>query len=392
MVANKPKHVKHQHGRYGNKHKRRRAACGLSDSKHSVVQFSQLVPQESGQHQLPISVHLHLRELWRAGLAELQNFPSIVEKLQRQVITWRLVCQLWFKVFKHFITYSLYPSHATTPSKPVLVCGNTQAEKTCLDAVIRILIEQLPHHTAVLHTIVVNPRQAPDHARKLNSYLQSGRSGGPGAHVVACNATFDSTYPALCDHNIWVVERRATHLKHLTAQIHAYANKPGSSAIHILQHDEADDGQGMHDRTQYVQALATLAGFPQGEWRQPGSVPPQLMHPLRLLTTATPLPCVLELHDQDPPCTLNAEDVIWLDPSPEYGGVTSMYRTLRHPVDGISCHIPPNSPQPENHYLLYPEGKMWLDDLVKTPAGYGVALNTDKVVKEGGISGGAAAA
>lgn len=34
----------------------------------------------------------------------------------------------------------------------------------------------------------------------------------------------------------------------------------------------------------------------------------------------------------------------------------------------------------------------WLDDLVRTPCGYGPALNTDKVIKEGGISEGPAAA
>lgn len=61
---------------------------------------------------------------------------------------------------------------------------------------------------------------------------------------------------------------------------------------------------------------------------------------------------------QEPPVTLKSEDVIWMDPSPEYGGVADMYRTLRHPVLGTPCCILPRSPCAANHYLLFDEGKL----------------------------------
>ena len=169
--------------------------------------------------------------------------------------------------------------------------GDLQAGKTCLDAFIKAAVYalNLNGNSAVLHTVVVATNAA-DHAAKLDKFLAPHT---PGVQIVACNSTFDDTYPALCQRVIYVVKNDAAKLRRLCRAIHAYTSKPGSTPVHILQLDEADNMQGGSETVQYFQCNETLQGRPTGSWD-----PPQLPHPLTFLTTATHPPCFLECHSR----------------------------------------------------------------------------------------------
>ena len=127
-------------------------------SLRPTAEFTQLVPGPHGFDQLPSSAHPDLHEIWRRGLSELSKFPSIQERLQRGVITGKVVGQIWWKVFKHYITLALHPSHASPPTRPVLVCGNTQASTTQETRSIACFVrEQAADKSCLMHHVGRKP-------------------------------------------------------------------------------------------------------------------------------------------------------------------------------------------------------------------------------------------
>ena len=88
--------------------------------------FSQLVLGSDGWYDLPTTVDAYLTTLWRRGICVINGFPQLRSKIEAQEVSKKVVSQLWWKVFKHWVTFALHPPHATVPSRPVVVCGLTQ--------------------------------------------------------------------------------------------------------------------------------------------------------------------------------------------------------------------------------------------------------------------------